>query len=897
MTDLPTGGSPITVDLGYDIKHSGRHAVDYLTHFDRLEPHQLTFGHDAESVSPTSGVSGLSNTLTTFQIPAPSSAGSPVAGQPTDSYNDLVAAEGAAAANMTMFGGTINDIQYVSQGSLTAAQAETIIRVTFTPDSATAVLAWGGHIGSRLDWGFDANGVALSAGGISGSPYHMRLIDWSQGNIGQQDRSLSAGAVVEPPPQDDLDVNKDAVATFTRTFEWDIDKSVTPDTLDLFTGDSGTADYTVTVTNTGSTDSAWAVSGTITIENPDSNIEDASITGVTDMIQPDGITADVECGVVFPHDLAPGDTLVCTYSADLPDGGDRTNTVTVDTDGEVGGGGDQAEFGFVDPTTLADESVSVSDDVQGPLGSCDTATAPCDFTYDRTFTCDEDAGDNPNTASFVTNDTGATGEDSASVTVNCFGLDVTKDANTSLTRTWVWDIDKSADPDSLTLEPDGLETVDYEVTLDASPEDSDFAVSGTITIANNHPSQDAELTGVSDVVNGTTATVDCPSLTVPAGDSLECTYSAGLPDASDRTNTATATQQTDSGPVEYTGDEDVDFSTATVNEVDECVDVNDTNPGLPVPATVCAGDAPETFPYSVTIGATGTGADFEFEECSENQHPNTASFITNDTETTGEANETVEVTVKCRIIVIKLTDPADAPFVWTFTTTYGPNFDLGHGQQNADTVLPNSDHTVCELDNSAGFTTSADVNGVAATLDNPDDPEDFGTRCVDVTVPVVEGEVTTITFLNTLFEGDARTIGYWRNWSSCTGGNQFAKAPEKGMETLDGNLPQLIGDFDVDTCQEGVQVLSRKDNSGKNKSNDAAYSLAAQLLAAKLNVSAGAGTCGEALDAIADGQQLLVDIGFTGNGDYLGPKANATLRAQALELAGILDSYNNNTLC
>ncbi|OGM10357.1 hypothetical protein A2Y68_02895 [Candidatus Woesebacteria bacterium RBG_13_46_13] len=98
---------------------------------------------------------------------------------------------------MTLYGGTINDIVYNTQGDLTDSQAETRIDIIFTADSATAVLAWGGHIASRLDWGFDGL-TPRSASGISGSPYHMRQISWTIGNLGNQDRSLQAGAVIPP---------------------------------------------------------------------------------------------------------------------------------------------------------------------------------------------------------------------------------------------------------------------------------------------------------------------------------------------------------------------------------------------------------------------------------------------------------------------------------------------------------------------------------------------------------------------------------------------------------------------------------------------------------------------------------------------------------------------------
>jgi hypothetical protein len=65
-------------------------------------------------------------------------------------------------------------------------------------------MAWGGHIARAVDWG-----TGNSASGISGSPYHTRLISLD-GSGGNQDRSLSANAV-EPPGEctltnDNIDV-------------------------------------------------------------------------------------------------------------------------------------------------------------------------------------------------------------------------------------------------------------------------------------------------------------------------------------------------------------------------------------------------------------------------------------------------------------------------------------------------------------------------------------------------------------------------------------------------------------------------------------------------------------------------------------------------------------------
>ncbi len=228
MTNLPTG-TPITLTIGYDIRNSGKHALDYLTHYNRLEPHTFGPHNTAEEINPTLGVSGILGSPSTLPIPAPSSAGSPIPvplpGQPTKSFNELPASE----RMMALWNGTITNIVYTTQGSLTANQSETQITVTFTVDWPTAVLAWGGHIASAEVWG-----PGNAAGGISGSPYHMRLIGWNLGNLGNQDRSLSAGAVCAVPNAADLlpqTVCKGTSATFTTTasgtgtltYQWTLD--------------------------------------------------------------------------------------------------------------------------------------------------------------------------------------------------------------------------------------------------------------------------------------------------------------------------------------------------------------------------------------------------------------------------------------------------------------------------------------------------------------------------------------------------------------------------------------------------------------------------------------------------------------------------------------------------
>ncbi|HLD96221.1 MAG TPA: hypothetical protein VI794_00635 [Patescibacteria group bacterium] len=224
LTDLPIG-EPITLTIGYDIKHSGAHAIDFLTQYQRLEDHGY-FGHLTETVDPTDGVVGVTDgsaPSSTFAIPAPSSAGSPVFGQPTTSFNALPAGERV----MSMWNGAISSMAYNTQGDLADDAAETTIDITFSATNSTAILAWGGHLGSKLDWG-----IGNSAGGIHGSPYHMRLISWyadvnddgddDLGNLGATDKSLSADAVVSPAT---VTVVKDVVPDDSSTWDFNLELS------------------------------------------------------------------------------------------------------------------------------------------------------------------------------------------------------------------------------------------------------------------------------------------------------------------------------------------------------------------------------------------------------------------------------------------------------------------------------------------------------------------------------------------------------------------------------------------------------------------------------------------------------------------------------------------------
>jgi hypothetical protein len=188
LTGLSTGYHNLIIE--WDTRQNGKHAIDYLSHYDRLQPHIYFASHtNAEAIEPLSDLVGAFLAPQTFPLPSPSTAGSPVTDQPATSFNSLPASERV----MTIWNGTITNIHYVREDDLSADAATTQLSVDFIAAAPTVIIAWGGHIATRIDWGVDR-----SAAVINGSPYHMRLISLD-GSGGNQDRSLQAQAVILPP--------------------------------------------------------------------------------------------------------------------------------------------------------------------------------------------------------------------------------------------------------------------------------------------------------------------------------------------------------------------------------------------------------------------------------------------------------------------------------------------------------------------------------------------------------------------------------------------------------------------------------------------------------------------------------------------------------------------------
>ena len=276
---------------------------------------------------------------------------------------------------------------------------------------------------------------------------------------------------------------------------------------------------------------------------------------------------------------------------------------------------------------------------------------------------------------------------------------------------------------------------------------------------------------------------------------------------------------------------------------------------------------------------------------------------------------------KARLTITKVITGGGAQ-QFDFSRTGISNFQLGNGGSvSSGFTLAPATYTVCELSLAVAWSATATLDGqpLQGTLffnpnavDSP--PQDLGTRCASIVLAY--GDDRTLVVTNNpppTPGGNARTIGYWKNWSSCaqSSGKQYDKAKQRGdwSKTLDGNLPQQIGDLflagaavtggDSPDCLKAVNILNKTDIvSGKKMASDAAYGLAAQLLAAKLSIQAGAdNTVCHITNLVADAQAFLANvINFTGTGSYLSGKAGQqALIDQANFYANLLDKYNNNT--
>lgn len=230
--------------------------------------------------------------------------------------------------------------------------------------------------------------------------------------------ALVAAGVIAPSAlaTSKLTASKTAEASWTRSYDWTISKSVDKPAIELKSGDSATAKYTVSVVKSAPKDSDVTVKGSVCVTN-DGDVATEGLT-IRDRIAADvpGGTLTIELGYLDVSGnpvLDPNESHCYPYSFVITPRADATayrNEAQVRTTNGTGQAFPDAPFTIPAPT-LVNDSINV-DDTNGMSWAFSASGSQ---TYNRTFKCDQDKGTHSNTATI--RQTGASA--SASVTVTC----------------------------------------------------------------------------------------------------------------------------------------------------------------------------------------------------------------------------------------------------------------------------------------------------------------------------------------------------------------------------------------------------------------------------------------------------------------------------------------------
>jgi hypothetical protein len=309
-------------------------------------------------------------------------------------------------------------------------------------------------------------------------------------------------------------VTKNANAALNREYQWTIAKGDDATYNDFIGDPANNHQYSITVTKTGFTDDAWSVNGQIFVTN--NGPVAMALSSVVDNVS--GVGAAVSCSGLT---VSPFSTLTCTYEADSDDGldGDETlNTATV-TFNSINFSG-TAAVSYVPneinaQINVTDSATGEANQNFGPFSDSET------FGYDRDFQCPADPSaytdgfyteTRVNTATI--DETSAS--DDATVTLNCYAPVVTKNASGSYDERHDWTVEKTVDVDTQNAFVADLADFEWTVTVTETVVEENWEVTGSITVANGHPTEAMTLTSLVDSVDGVAADVTCASLSVPA---------------------------------------------------------------------------------------------------------------------------------------------------------------------------------------------------------------------------------------------------------------------------------------------------------------------------------------------------------------------------------------------
>ena len=217
-----------------------------------------------------------------------------------------------------------------------------------------------------------------------------------------------------------------------------------------------------------------------------------------------------------------------------------------------------------------------------------------------------------------------------------------------------------------------------------------------------------------------------------------------------------------------------------------------------------------------------------------------------------------------------------------------------------DALVPGQTYQICEL-LVAGYGPNFPGGGFGPY--NPNDDPNY--LCMDFSISVSDvatnGSAVTVTFNvdNSHSTAKGLTIGYWKNHADSDCKKSKGKQTDVLGQYLDGITLGIITFHDPTvsgspTECDAVQTLSKNTFSGVKKASDPLFNMAAQLLAADLNVKTGDIPSSTVANTITAAQALLVKYGWNGKG-YTGTLSSADA-ALANSYNTLLDEFNNNQI-
>ena len=206
-----TPGDEYTAEISFQATNAGARAQDYLT----------TYNKTFTQADPCQPTSLCGDNASTFPIPPDP---------------DVTAAcpNCAQGGNFTIWGGTITAASDYSLDATKNDYTNNAVRkitITFTASSPNVLIAFGGHISSRVEWGFTTKTCAT----IQGSPYHV----WINGLA---NRSMKVSEIFFPGL---IKVTK-AVAGRTTVNGQPSEYTTSPDTFSFASTNNEIAGFTLT---------------------------------------------------------------------------------------------------------------------------------------------------------------------------------------------------------------------------------------------------------------------------------------------------------------------------------------------------------------------------------------------------------------------------------------------------------------------------------------------------------------------------------------------------------------------------------------------------------------------------------------------------------------------------